>query len=60
LVAGECKAQSWADEAMEIPIEIDRSKSTSCVEHFVRVLRGEKEHLEAATRLIRGIRSADA
>ncbi len=49
LLAGECKVQSWAgDEPEEIPIEIDESKATSCVEHFVRVLSGKEELIPTA------------
>ena len=49
LLAGECTVQSWAtDEPEDIPIEIDESKSTSCVQHFVRVLRGQEELIPTA------------
>lgn len=49
LIAGEGKVQSWAaDEPEEIALEIDETKSSSCVEHFVRVLGGKEELIPTA------------
>ena len=48
-LAGECTMQSWAtDEPRDIPLKIDESKSSSCVQHFVRVLSGQEELIPTA------------
>jgi predicted dehydrogenase len=61
LLAGECRLARWeGDAAKDVPIAVDAGRATSCVEHFVRVLRGQEALIPTAEQGLASLRIIEA